>query len=108
MSQHSKTVQKCGEKKRAFLWDYKEKVGCADCGLHDPRILQFDHVRGKKLINAQPALKKLSATIWRSMSWKQIAKELTKCEVVCANCHLIRTWKRNNWLPPKEKLKSFG
>jgi hypothetical protein len=27
-------------------------------------------------------------------SWAAIKKEISKCEVVCANCHRIRTHKR--------------
>jgi hypothetical protein len=28
---------------------------------------------------------------------EEILRELTKCELVCTNCHIIRTFKRNGW-----------
>lgn len=32
-----------------------------------------------------------------SFSWDEILDEIKKCEVVCANCHRIRTAKQFNW-----------
>ena len=34
----------------AILW-YKAAHPCADCGIVDPIVLEFDHVRGQKLFN---------------------------------------------------------
>ena len=62
-----------------------------DCGynLH-PRALQYDHVRDIKLFNISDG--------WRYPLSKRM-EEIAKCEVVCANCHAIRTSERNqhNW-----------
>ena len=58
---------------------------CIDCGNSFlPCAMDFDHVKGK------------TDNIGRMMcrSFKNIVKELKKCELVCANCHRIRTWKR--------------
>lgn len=70
----------------AMIHNIKLKRGCMDCGynLH-PAALEFDHVRGVKLKNvSKTALSSLEA----------IRLEIEKCEVVCSNCHRIRTYER--------------
>lgn len=61
--------------------------GCVDCGFTDIRALQFDHVRGKKLGN-------ISKMIRQGTSDALLRAEIAKCEVRCANCHMIVTVKR--------------
>lgn len=61
---------------------------CMDCGVSYPsHVLQFDHVRGKKLFN-------LSSS-WMTKSLRLIREEIEKCEIVCANCHSERTFRRS-------------
>ena len=62
---------------------YKKEKKCARCGFDDPRALHFHHL--------DPKNKKRSVSNMVSMnySWKSIAKEIEKCEVLCANCHAI-------------------
>lgn len=63
--------------------------GCVDCGTKDPRTLEFDHL-GDKEFN-------ISVLIGRN-SKKKLISEIEKCEVVCANCHRIRTYSRmDSW-----------
>jgi hypothetical protein len=69
---------------KAQLSAIKAERGCADCPEKDPRVLDFDHVRGKKSFNLCTAT---------SMSPAVVA-EIDKCDVVCGNCHRIRTSKR--------------
>ena len=68
----------------------KLERGCADCGyrLH-PHALEFDHL---------PEYEKTAEVAhlaWSAGTWGRIAAEIAKCEVVCANCHAIRTTERN-------------
>jgi len=60
-------------------------VPCADC---DQRFhysaMDFDHVCGEKLWG-------IGQMGTRSIAAQMI--ELAKCNVVCANCHRVRTWK---------------
>ena len=73
--------QKQQFKKR--LAEIKESSGCIDCGEKNHIVLDFDHLSNKKY--------NISRMIHDGFSWKAIAKEIEKCEVVCANCHRIRT-----------------
>ena len=64
----------------------KMDSGCVDCGYaENPVALDFDHVRGEKMMA-------ISGMVGRLRSWVSIEREIVKCEVVCANCHRIRTW----------------
>jgi hypothetical protein len=66
---------------RAYLLEHP----CVDCGETDPVVLEFDHVRGKKVSNI--------GTLAASACWQKIQTEIAKCEVRCANCHRRKTAK---------------
>ncbi len=60
---------------------------CADCSIqYASHVMQFDHVRGVKLFNVSKS--------WRSKSFDSVKAEIAKCEIVCANCHADRTFRR--------------
>lgn len=68
--------------------DYKENHPCSDCSESYPYyVMEFDHVpeRGKKTID-------ISLALQRRWKFERILKEIEKCDVVCANCHRIRTF----------------
>lgn len=74
------------DKKRDRIQAVKLERGCQDCGYNThPAALDFDHVRGDKSAGL--------AHMWSS-TWDKIAEEIEKCEVVCANCHRVRTANR--------------
>ena len=66
------------------VWlDSLKDVPCIDCGgRFPPECMDFDHVRGEKSFNVGHGADR---------SQIQLAAEIAKCEVVCANCHRIRT-----------------
>jgi len=69
---------------KIFLAEYKLKRGCRDCGYKKHHsALEFDHIKGDKSLN-----------VCFSKSIEQAKKEIEKCDVVCSNCHRIRTYKR--------------
>jgi hypothetical protein len=68
------------------LAEIKEASGCVDCGEYNHIVLDFDHLKDKKY--------NISRMIHDGFSWAAIKKEISKCEVVCANCHRIRTHDR--------------
>ena len=80
-------------KQKAYLAKYirelKEKSPCLDCGEYYPYyVMDFDHVRGRKHKNVMELIPTLSK--------KKIDEEIAKCEIVCSNCHRIRTHVRKS------------
>jgi len=70
-----------------YLRDLKTKTPCVDCGINYPYyVMDFDHVRGVKQANVMELVSTLSK--------KRIDLEIAKCEIVCSNCHRIRTHMR--------------
>lgn len=69
--------------KRKFIIDLLKKSKCIDCGNADWRVLEFDHLNR--------ATKKFNIAGSTEFSIETIKKEIDKCEIVCANCHRIRT-----------------
>ena len=73
---------------RARLDPLKEKP-CTDCGSTFPVVaMDFDHVRGEKVSSI--------TEMWAGYSWSEVEAEIAKCELVCANCHRVRTHQRLN------------
>jgi hypothetical protein len=72
------------EENQRRLYAYLSIHPCVDCGQADVRVLEFDHVRGKKLRN-------ISLLLGQGYSWETLQAEIAKCEVRCANCHRIKT-----------------
>jgi len=64
----------------------RRQLGCADCGERDPVILEFDHVAAKN--------GNVSDMVRHAVAPKRVAAEMDRCEVVCSNCHRIRTFSR--------------
>lgn len=63
---------------------------CTDCGNRfPPECMDFDHITGVKV----RCVSKLV-----HFSNKAIAREIAKCELVCSNCHRIRTNNRRKQL----------
>lgn len=87
-SERSKRARKRRAKVR-LVGIIKTESGCIDCGFNlHPRALEFDHISDNKRAN-------VSNLIRSDYSWKTILEEIAKCEVVCANCHAIRTANRS-------------
>jgi hypothetical protein len=83
--------QQVNTERRKPRQDYSDAIkldrGCADCGIRSPHpeIYDFDHV-GEKSASV--------STLMTKGTWEQFVAEIEKCEVVCANCHRIRTRRR--------------
>ena len=70
------------------LQAYKEKMGCIDCAKDFPHyVLEFDH---------RPEFKKFGVVsrILKKYGPEKAWEEVAKCDVVCSNCHKLRTHSR--------------
>mgnify|MGYP000864034503 FL=1 len=72
----------------AVLKDISRKareIPCADCGIQYPYyVMDFDHL--------DPSIKVANlASMVKQGNKQALLDEIEKCEVVCANCHRIRT-----------------
>lgn len=87
----------------AWLRSLKESRPCSDCGGIFPyQVMQWDH---------RPGFEKLgdiSADFW-GRPREEVLAEIAKCDLVCANCHAIRTFERSRcalrWL--KDELVHY-
>ena len=81
------------ERKREFVVWYealKEHRPCADCGgRFPPAAMQWDHLPGTEKVADV-------ANLLRRLCKARVLDEIAKCELVCANCHAIRTVNRRN------------
>lgn len=72
---------------RAFLKEVKEASPCMDCGKFYPYyVMHFDHIFEKSA-----SLADLSRSC---VSIERLEQEIENCELVCSNCHAIRTHER--------------
>jgi hypothetical protein len=70
---------------REYVRAIKESNPCADCGNRYPfYVMQFDHLRDKYM----------DVSRMMAHSLELIMKEISKCELVCANCHAARGYLR--------------
>lgn len=73
---------------REFVNAFKTANPCVDCGGRFPApAMQFDHVEDNKTAN-------VSHLVTRGYALEIVVAEIEKCELVCANCHSIRTHAR--------------
>jgi hypothetical protein len=71
-----------------YIQSIKHNVPCTDCKKIYPYwVMDFDHITGKKLFN-------ISQYQSKTHTLEMIKKEVSKCEVVCSNCHRERTYRR--------------
>jgi len=54
------------------------------------QVMQWDHRPGFEKLGD------LSADFW-GHTREEILAEIAKCDLVCANCHAIRTFSRSGW-----------
>lgn len=84
---HWEQLNLAQSQRRAEIKKWIDKIKkshvCVVCGNSDYRVLDFHHKMGIKEFNIADAL---------TLSKTKIEAEMTKCELVCANCHRIKTF----------------
>lgn len=83
-----KNVQQRRKRNQDFMLKYLAEHPCVDCGETNIVTLHCDHIK-KKTYN-------IGDLITKGRNINMIRKELKQCEVVCANCHTIRTQRRKH------------
>jgi hypothetical protein len=67
---------------------------CADCKRkYPPECMEFDHVNGRTITgrNSPEAIANMKNS---TASFARLREELARCDLVCSNCHRIRTHRR--------------
>ena len=86
--EHNRKVRERRDKSVQRIQKYKEAVGCVDCGQFFPHyVLEFDHLPGYEKLDSP-------GNLVRRYGWRTVKAEVEKCEVVCANCHKVRSYDR--------------
>ena len=83
--------QKAVARNRDFVRFVKESNPCTDCRQTYPYyVMDFDHLSDK--------VRGVSVLMNQGVSLNKILEEIEKCELVCSNCHRVRTFKRGKVL----------
>ena len=79
--------------------NYLKDKQCVRCGEDDPRVFDMDHIN--------PDLKNYNITfiVQTGMSLSFLKKELKNCQVLCANCHRIKTYEERGLTKFDELIK---
>lgn len=69
-----------------------KKGPCSDCGnYYPPEAMDFDH--------RDPELKLVAVSKAIKLGINRLVEEAAKCDLVCSNCHRVRTARRRDGLP---------
>lgn len=77
-----------------YVRELRANTPCMDCGVNHPwYVMEFDHRDG-----AESKEHRIPYLVNRG-SRKRLLEEIAKCDLVCANCHSVRTHMRRVALP---------
>jgi len=74
----------------SYIQNIKNQLCCVDCGERHPATLHFHH------LNSEDKVFNISDAVYKGFSFDRIKKEISKCIVLCANCHAIRHYNMRN------------
>ena len=86
----------------ALNQELKSARPCADCGrCFHPAAMEWDHLPGHEKRDDV-------STLARTGKTKQFHVELEKCELVCANCHAVRSYERRRGVAQPGRAPGLG
>lgn len=84
-AKHHAACRRRAQKQVEYIKHLKATTPCSDCKQQFPWfVMEFDHVRGTK----KHCVTSLTGSL------RLVEEEIAKCDIVCANCHRIRTYNR--------------
>ncbi len=81
--------RKMRDEAREYVWNYLKTHPCVLCGESDPIVLEFHHIGDKEIA--------ISELAYGGHPIERIVEELSRCQVLCANCHRRLTMKERGW-----------
>lgn len=72
---------------RKWFRDFKSKLKCVECSENHPAAIDFHHLDPKRKV------KDVTKMVAKGHSKERILEEISKCIVICANCHRKLHWK---------------
>jgi hypothetical protein len=79
---------------REFVWQYLLTHPCENCGESDPVVLEFHHEGNKE--------RAISEMVAGGYPIEKIMAEISKCTVLCSNCHRKLTMNERGWFRGKK------
>ena len=75
--------------RKILLVNKIKNVPCMDCNnMFPPMCMDFDHR------NSEDKVESISNMVRSYIGLEKLLREIAKCDIVCANCHRIRTFQR--------------
>ena len=82
-------AQEARQVREQYVFDLKSTTACVDCNtIYHPCQMQYDHINDDKVASVSDLI--------RYSTLAAVKLEISKCELVCANCHMMRTWLRKS------------
>jgi hypothetical protein len=97
--QRTRSIRLAQKKRRhQEIWAWYvalKRKPCADCGkAFPPAAMAWDHLPGRAKVS------EVSLLVRRRFGKRAILAEIAKCELVCANCHAVRSQQRRGVAQP--------
>ncbi len=75
---------------KTWFRQYKASLKCIRCGEDNPACLHFHHR------NKHEKKTNISTYVFNARNLEEFIHELNKCDILCANCHLIEHWQERD------------